>query len=82
MRALVCLSIPSLLPEFSAAENVAMPLIIGGLAVSQAKARAIKILSKVGLLLELSIFQANCLEGEAVCCRCGAQNQPRLRVDG
>lgn len=38
-----------LLPEFSAVENVAIPLIIGDVTTKEARARASKILSKVGL---------------------------------
>ena len=38
-----------LLPEFSAMENVCMPLLIRGLAAAEARARAGRILTKVGL---------------------------------
>ena len=53
-----------LLPEFSAAENVAMPLIIGGLGVSQAKARAIEMLSKVNLFSRVEHFPSQLSGGE------------------
>ena len=53
-----------LLPEFSAVENVAMPLIIGGLGVSQAKTRAIEMLTKVSLLSRIKHFPSQLSGGE------------------
>lgn len=43
-----------LLPEFTALENVAMPLLIRGMVVKEASDRAAKILSKVGLAKRLN----------------------------
>ena len=43
-----------LLPEFSALENVAMPLLIGGEARTRARARAAELLAEVGLAQRLS----------------------------
>ncbi len=43
-----------LLPEFSALENVAMPLLIRGLSTAEASSKASDILAKVGLLERLS----------------------------
>ncbi len=42
-----------LLPEFSALENVAMPLLIGGAGVSTARERAANMLGRVGLAARL-----------------------------
>lgn len=42
-----------LLPELTALENVAMPLLIGGLSVVESQRRAAEILSRVGLDLRL-----------------------------
>lgn len=38
-----------LLPEFTVLENVAMPLLIGGVAIAEARRRVVEILTRVGL---------------------------------
>ncbi|MBN8426657.1 MAG: lipoprotein-releasing ABC transporter ATP-binding protein LolD [Xanthomonadales bacterium] len=43
-----------LLPEFTAVENVAMPLLISGVSVAEAESRAESLLSRVGLQHRLS----------------------------
>ncbi|MCB0310311.1 MAG: ABC transporter ATP-binding protein [Bdellovibrionales bacterium] len=51
-----------LLPEFNALENVAMPLLIGGLSSSEAEERAADVLAKVGLR-ERVLHRPNQLSG-------------------
>ena len=53
-----------LLPEFSARENVAMPLLIGGMAPREAAARADALLSRVGLAARLAHKPAELSGGE------------------
>lgn len=53
-----------LLPEFSACENVAMPLMIGGAARGDAEARAAELLAEVGLEGRLSHRPAQLSGGE------------------
>ena len=53
-----------LLPEFSALENVAMPLLIGGASVAQAKKRAASCLALVGLDARLEHRPAELSGGE------------------
>ena len=43
-----------LLPEFTAVENVAMPLLIGGTEPAEAEAKAVELLGKVGLSQRLT----------------------------
>ena len=53
-----------LLPEFSAEENVAMPLLIGGLRMSQAKNQALEMLSRVNLSARARHFPSQLSGGE------------------
>jgi lipoprotein-releasing system ATP-binding protein len=53
-----------LLPEFSAVENVAMPLLIGGTEPAEAEARAVVLLERVGLGKRLSHRPAKLSGGE------------------
>ena len=53
-----------LLPEFTAVENVAMPLLIGGADPSEAEARAVELLGKVGLAKRLTHRPAKLSGGE------------------
>jgi lipoprotein-releasing system ATP-binding protein len=53
-----------LLPEFTAVENVAMPLLIGGAEPEEAEARAVELLAKVGLSQRLSHRPATLSGGE------------------
>ena len=53
-----------LLPEFSAVENVAMPLLIGGMEPAEAEARAVTLLERVGLGKRLTHRPAKLSGGE------------------
>lgn len=53
-----------LLPEFTAVENVMMPLLIGGMAVKHAEKEAVTLLSKVGLSHRLQHKPAELSGGE------------------
>ena len=53
-----------LLPEFTAVENVAMPLLIGGADPAEAEAKAVDLLGKVGLAKRLSHRPAKLSGGE------------------
>ena len=53
-----------LLPEFTAVENVAMPLLIGGAEPAEAEARAVELLGKVGLAKRLTHRPAKLSGGE------------------
>jgi len=53
-----------LLPEFTAVENVAMPLLIGGAEPAEAEAKAVELLGKVGLSQRLTHRPAKLSGGE------------------
>ena len=53
-----------LLPEFTAVENVAIPLLIGGAEPAEAEARAVQLLGKVGLAKRLTHRPAKLSGGE------------------
>ena len=53
-----------LLPEFTAVENVAMPLLIGGTEPKQAEAKAVELLGRVGLAQRLTHRPAKLSGGE------------------
>jgi lipoprotein-releasing system ATP-binding protein len=53
-----------LLPEFTAMENVAMPLLIGGMDPAEAEAKAVQLLGQVGLAQRLTHRPAKLSGGE------------------
>jgi lipoprotein-releasing system ATP-binding protein len=53
-----------LLPEFSALENVAMPLLLSGMSVAQAEQKSAEILEQVGLKLRVTHKPAELSGGE------------------
>lgn len=59
-----------LLPEFDAVENVAMPLLLGKVAINEARARAQEMLKAVGLSARLTHKPAQLSGGKAACGYC------------